>query len=78
MKHYEYSSESVHEKDAVYSTEVTATSSADNYSTFEAFSSMGWSVALGIGFVLILVWMTNKLYRLKPPVDLMDSPDDIA
>jgi hypothetical protein len=39
---------------------------------------MGWTVASGIGFVLILAWMTNKLYRLKPPVDLMDGPDDIA
>ena len=71
-------SESIHAKNATYSTEVTATSSAEGYSSLEASSSMGWMVASGLGFVLILAWMTNKLYRLKPPVDLMDGPDDIA
>jgi hypothetical protein len=78
MKHLISSSESIHAKDAAYSTEVTATSSAEGASTLDASSSMGWIVASGIGFVLILAWMTNKLYRLKPPVDLIDSPDDIA
>ena len=78
MKHLISSTESVHAKDAAYSTEVTATSSAEDYSSLEASSSMGWMVASGVGFVLILAWMTNKLYRLKPPVDLMDGPDDIA
>ena len=78
MKHLISSSESMHANDAMYSTEVSSTSSAEGYSSFEAPSSMGWMVASGIGFVLILAWMTNKLYRLKPPVDLMDGPDDIA
>jgi hypothetical protein len=78
MKHLISSSESMHVKGAAYSTEVAASSSSQSHSTLEASSSMGWTVASGIGFVLILAWMTNKLYRLKPPVDLMDGPDDIA
>ena len=78
MKYLISSSESMNAKDAMYSTEVSASSSAENYSPLEASSSMGWMVASVIGFVLILAWMTYKLYRLKPPVDMIDGQDDIV
>ena len=52
--------------------------SADGNATLDTFSSTGWIIASGIGFVLILAWMTNKLYRLKPPIDLLEGLDDIA
>jgi hypothetical protein len=78
MKHLISSLESMNAKDAMYSTEASASSSAEGHSTLEASSSMGWMVASGIGFILILAWMTNKLYRLKPPVDMMDGQEDIV
>jgi len=65
-------------QDVQYSTEVSPAFSADGNATLDTFSSTGWIIASGIGFVLILAWMTNKLYRLKPPVDLLEGLDDIA